>query len=112
MAKNSMDPLELLCKRGMEGDVDFLREALRGVGGGHHSLSRASTRGTPRCRRKSARSMVNVVWIALPTATAIAAEIGTPGWVRWNYASPRSGRAATSPACWNPGDAARRRCWQ
>ena len=29
MAKNSMDLLELLRKRGMEGDVDFLREALQ-----------------------------------------------------------------------------------
>ena len=29
MAKNSMDLLELLRKRGMDGDVDFLREALR-----------------------------------------------------------------------------------
>ena len=29
MAKNSMDLLELLHKRGMDGDVDFLREALR-----------------------------------------------------------------------------------
>ena len=29
MAKNSMDLLELLHKRGMEGDVDFLREALQ-----------------------------------------------------------------------------------
>ena len=28
MAKNSMDSLELLRKRGVEGDVDFLREAL------------------------------------------------------------------------------------
>ena len=29
MTKNSMDLLELLRKRGMDGDVDFLREALR-----------------------------------------------------------------------------------
>ena len=29
MAKNSMDLLELLRKRGMDGDVDFLPEALR-----------------------------------------------------------------------------------
>ena len=29
MAKNSMDLLELLRKRGMDGDVDFLREALQ-----------------------------------------------------------------------------------
>ena len=29
MTKNSMDLLELLRKRGMDGDVDFLREALQ-----------------------------------------------------------------------------------
>ena len=29
VAKNSMDLLELLRKRGMDGDVDFLREALQ-----------------------------------------------------------------------------------
>ena len=29
VATNSMDILELLRKRGMDGDVDFLREALR-----------------------------------------------------------------------------------
>lgn len=29
MAKNSMDLLELIRKRGMDGDVDFLREALQ-----------------------------------------------------------------------------------
>ena len=29
MAKNNIDLLELLRKRGMDGDVDFLREALQ-----------------------------------------------------------------------------------
>ena len=29
MARESMEILELLCKRGVDGDVDFLREALR-----------------------------------------------------------------------------------
>ena len=29
MARESMDALELLCKRGVDGDIDFLREALR-----------------------------------------------------------------------------------
>ena len=29
MVKESMDLLELLRKRGVDGDVDFLREALR-----------------------------------------------------------------------------------
>ena len=32
MAKNSMAFLELLRKRGMDGDVDFLREALQVLG--------------------------------------------------------------------------------
>ena len=31
MAKNSMDRLELLRKRGMDGDMDFLREALQAL---------------------------------------------------------------------------------
>ena len=31
MAKNNMDLLELLRKRGMDGDMDFLREALRAL---------------------------------------------------------------------------------
>ena len=29
MVKDNMDLLELLCKRGVDGDVDFLQEALR-----------------------------------------------------------------------------------
>ena len=33
MVKESMDLLELLRKRGLDGDVDFLREALRGADG-------------------------------------------------------------------------------
>ena len=36
MVKQRMDLLELLRKRGIDGDVDFLREALRGPGGRHH----------------------------------------------------------------------------
>ena len=31
MVKNSMELLELLRKRGMDGDVDFLREALQAL---------------------------------------------------------------------------------
>ena len=36
MVKERMDLLELLRNGGMDGDVDFLREALRGAGGGDH----------------------------------------------------------------------------
>ena len=82
-----------------------------GAGRGDHSLPRAPTRGTPKSRRRSAPSMANAVRTGSPTATATAAEIGTPGWGRWNCASPRSGMAVTSPACWNRAGAARRRCW-
>ena len=55
MVKQSMDLLELLRKRGIDGDVDFLREALRvlricdaggnGPGGGRR---RRSWDGSPR----------------------------------------------------------------
>ena len=67
-----------------------------GAGRGDHSLPRAPTRGTPRPRRRSAPSVVNAIRIGSRTATAIATEIGTPGWGRWNCASPRSEWAATS----------------
>ena len=81
MTKNSMDLLELLRKRGMDGDVDFLREALQVlVEGIIHSLPRALTRGTSRCRTRSAPTVVSATRSALPTATAIAVEIGIPGW--------------------------------
>ena len=36
MVKHSMDLLELSRKRGTDGDVDLLREALGGPGGRHH----------------------------------------------------------------------------
>ena len=36
MVKERMDLLELLRKGGMDGDVDFLREALRVGGRGDH----------------------------------------------------------------------------
>ena len=54
MARDSMDILELLRKRGMDGDVDFLREALavlvegimdhRGIREGGSRLRRAQSR--------------------------------------------------------------------
>ena len=36
VVKDSMDLLELLRKRGTDGDVDFLREALQVLGRGDH----------------------------------------------------------------------------
>ena len=102
MAKNSMDLLELLRKRGMDGDVDFCGKPCR-------CWWRGSW--TSRYRRRSALSMGSATQSASPIVTVTAAEIGTPGWEPWNCASQRSGRATTFPAFWNRGDAARRRCW-
>ena len=65
MAKNSMDLLELLRKRGMEGDVDFLLEALQVLVEGIIACSVPDTGDATRS--------------ALPTGTAIAAGTGTPG---------------------------------
>ena len=70
MTKNSMDLLELLPKRGMDGDVDFLREALPVLVEGTW---------TPRWRPRSAPSVESETKTALPSATATAADPGTLG---------------------------------
>ena len=45
------------------------------------------------------------------TAMATATAPGTPGWAPWSCIFPSCGKAATSPACWNRGGAARKPCW-
>ena len=94
---------ELLRKRGVEGDVDFLREALQvcrwqgiiacpcpDTGDAEVSAQIGAQHGE--------RNPIS----ASSTATdPTAAEIGTPGWGRWSCAFPRSGRAAIFPACWS-----------
>ena len=66
MAKNSMDLLELLRKRGMDGDVDFLREALQVLVEGIMDAEVSA---------QSAPSMVNATRIVHPPATVIAVAI-------------------------------------
>ena len=73
MAKNSMDLWGLLRKRGMNGDVDFLREALQVLVDGVIACPVPRHGGWPRCRRRSALSMRS----ASPTATGIPAGHGT-----------------------------------
>ena len=96
MVKQSMDLLELLRKRGMDGDVDLLREALRVVDGimdaevsaqigaqhGERSPERVTYRNGYRNRTWDTRG------------SCIFPSCGT----------------ATSPACWNRGGAARKPC--
>ena len=93
MVKESMDLLELLCKRGLDGDVDFLREALRVL---MDAIMDAEV---------SAR-------IGLLTATVTAPARGIPGSARWSFAYRSSGRGATSRVFLSRGVEARRRCWR
>ena len=104
MAKSSMDLLEILRKRGMEGDVDFLREALQILVEGIMDAEVSTQIGAQHGERNPDR-------ITHPQRLSQPGT-GTLGWGRWNCASPSSGRGAIFPACWNPDDAARRRCWR
>ena len=72
MVKHSMDLLELLRKRGMDGDVDFLREAC---------ASWWTASWTPRFPPRSALSTANAAQSGSPTAMATATAPGIPGWV-------------------------------
>ena len=57
MVKQSMDLLELLRKRGMDGDVDFLREALRVLVDGIMDAEGASTVSTGKAQWRPAQGM-------------------------------------------------------
>ena len=65
MVKQRMDLLELLRKRGMDGDVDLLREALRVLVGRHHGRRgfrpdrRPARRTQPRCLFAGTESLDN-----------------------------------------------------
>ena len=96
MAKNSMDLLELLRNRGMDGDVDFLREALQVLVEGIMDAEVAAQIGAQRGERNPER---------VTHRNGYRTDPGTLGWAPWSCGSPRSGRAVISQACWNPGDA-------
>ena len=101
VVKQRMDLLELLRKRGMDGDVDFLREALRVLVDGIMDAEVSAQIGAQHGERSPER---------VTTAMGIATAPGTPGWAPWSCIFPSCGKAATSPACWNRGGAARRLC--
>ena len=104
MVKQSMDLLELLRKRGIDGDVDFLREALRVLVDGIMDAEVSAQIGADHGERSPER----VPHLPQP-------HLGYPGGHhRTQYQGsctfPSCGKAATSPACWNHGGAARRPC--
>ena len=107
MVKQSMDLLELLRKRRMDGDVDFLREALRVLVDGIMDAEVSAQIGAQHGERSPERVTYrngyrNRTWDT------------RGGHHRTQYQGsctfPSCGKAATSPACWNHGGAARRLC--
>ena len=101
MVKHSMDLLELLRKRGMDGDVDLLREALRVLVDGIMDAEVSAQIGAEHGERSPERVTYrngyrNRTWDT---------RVGT-----MSCTFPSCGKAATSPACWNHGGAARRLC--
>ena len=102
MVKQRMDLLELLRKRGMDGDVDLLREALRVLVDGIMDAEVSAQIGAQHGERSPER--------VTPTATATATAPGIPGWAPLSCTFPSCGKAATSRACWNRDGAARRFC--
>ena len=78
MVKQRMDLLELLRKRGMDGDVDFLREALRVLVDGIMDAEVSAQIGAEHSERSPER---------VTTAMATATAPGTPGWAPWSSIS-------------------------
>ena len=105
MVKHSMDLLELLRKRGIDGDVDFLREALRVLVDGIMDAEVSAQIGAQHGERSPER-----VTYRNGYRNGYATAPGIPASAPWSCTFPSCGKAATSPACWNHGGAARRLC--
>ena len=103
MVKESMDLLELLRKSGVDGDVDFLREALRVLMDAIMDAEVSTRIGAEHGERSPDR---------LLTATVTAPARGIPGSARWSFAYRSSGKGATFRVCLSRGVEARRRCWR
>ena len=103
MVKQRMDLLESLRKRGVDGDVDLLREALRVLVDGIMDAEVSAQIGAQHGERSPERVTYrngyrNRTWDT---------RVGTTEHP-WSCTFPSCGKAATSPACWNRGGAARR----
>ena len=70
MAKERIDVIELLCKRGIDGDMDFLREALTVVVDGILDAEVSTQIGAEYGERTSTASLIAMV---------TAPVLGTPG---------------------------------
>ena len=102
MVKERMDLLELLRKGGMDGDVDFLREALRVLVEGIMDAEVSSRIGAEYGERSPER---------VTQRNGYRSGRGIPVWERWTCTSRSFERGATSRACWSHGVAASELCW-
>ena len=103
MVKESMDLLELLRKSGVDGDVDFLREALRVLMDAIMDAEVSARIGAEHGER----------WLAfLRSLSARGVPIGLHTERRWSFAYRSSGKGATSRVFLSRGVEARRRCWR
>ena len=102
MVKERMDLLELLHKGGMDGDVDFLREALRVLVEGIMDAEVSSRIGAEYGERSPERVTQRNGY----RSRAWDTRVGT-----MSCTSRSSERGATSRACWSHGVAASEPCW-
>ncbi len=103
MVKESMDLLELLRKRGVDGDMDFLREALRVLMDAIMDAEVSARIGAEHGERSPDRLTYRNGY----RSRAWDTRVGT-----MEFAYRSSGRGATSRVCWSRGVGARRRCWR
>ena len=94
MVKERMDLLELLRKGGMDGDVDFLREALRVLVEGIMDAEVSSRIGAEYGERSPERVTQRNGYRSR--------AVGYPGGGLWSCTSRSFERGATSRACWSP----------
>ena len=103
MVKEKMDLLELLRKGGMDGDVDFLREALRVLVEGIMDAEVSARIGAEYGERSPERVTQRNGYRSRAWDTRVGL---------WSCTSRSFERGATSRACWSHGVAASELCWR
>ena len=103
-----MDLLELLRKGGMDGDVDFLREALRVLVEGIMDAEVSARTGAEYGERSPERVTQRNGY----RSRAWDTRVGTMELQRPKLRDPSSEREATFRACWSHGVAASELCWR
>ena len=103
MVNDSMDLLELLRKSGVDGDVDFLREALRVLMDAIMDAEVSARIGAEHGERNPDRLTQRNGYRSRTWDTRVG---------RWSCVSPSSGRGATSRVCSSLADGVSVLCWQ